>query len=1130
MPRKKNKTATLEAVFKKLISNCLSVEEGNSSSDFQSSLQCNVLNQAYESPAFKMPANARGRPPKLPRACTWCSELRPQLKYVFPTPSTKKEFCSEMCLSEFRKALLKHGLCVYCDNVIRDAVFKCVSESELETSGSAAEESSGPKVTSLLADVNKRLNACSEECQKAWERGQKYVAKPETTELKDSHVKSSVMGTKEKQSIEDTSAHSTGEVSDSSVGLTSPTNGAQTLQGLSVAELHTSRRGRGLSAAALAIIEAAAEFNWPDYLQEENALAAPPKCFKQHRVPPKNDFKVNMKLEALDPRNVTSTCIATVVGTLGPRLRLRLDGSDNKNDFWRLVDCNNEIHPIGHCEENGGMLQPPLGFRMNASSWPMFLLKTLHNAEVSPPDIFKDEPPTPSRNYFEAGMKLEAVDKKNPQLICAATVGAVDGDMIHVTFDGWRGAFDYWCRFDSRDIFPPGWCAMSGHPLQPPGQMWGPPNSRYKARVLNIPASNTSSPTRREANSSGSGGKSSAASSNIISKLNTTVSSTTTTTSSFRSDSSSKAVENGSSASGSSDKSSKKCSAVPDRSSSNVAENGAASTKNSRVEGDGGSKKDSEKSSVLSDAKASPNSSARPLSKLSISSSKDVSISVKDQYEFESSDMEDGGPSPLKHKTNSNFSSKNKVAVPKSSPTKVSSSPKISSSSHSSSTSTSISSNNSIVNSSNGSVANTPSSPHTSPKDSNTVSILPIYNKNKANNNNSISSKILQPDSKSPQKRAEEATKTDTGSSSDAKTKLHVAQPLQSPKQSKAALEKQRPPHGRVAQMSPQSSNAKQQQQQQQQSVTPTSSSPVSTTILPGPKSPNIVVTEPDTSTVAKQSASVSVYVNHGCSAGPYLSGARVREMPVRFGPGSLNRVLREAVQALVDSAQHPAVVAAMLPKGGGKVIIQVNDGESSSTQRLPAVESEVAMWQLLEGLFEELLCCESFFAQQQQRDEQHCTKCARSPPEHLVTEPECRSQQVQHAADQLQQLTQQPSQQLQSSAVSKRANSRDQQDLTNRQQQKKMRTESTSDTEGSDVRPCGDPVDWTVEDVIAYIAAVSPQLACHADLFRRHEIDGKALLLLNSDMMMKYMGLKLGPALKICNLINKIRGKKHIF
>jgi hypothetical protein len=47
--------------------------------------------------------------------------------------------------------------------------------------------------------------------------------------------------------------------------------------------------------------------------------------------------------------------------------------------------------------------------------------------------------------------------------------------------------------------------------------------------------------------------------------------------------------------------------------------------------------------------------------------------------------------------------------------------------------------------------------------------------------------------------------------------------------------------------------------------------------------------------------------------------------------------------------------------------------------------------------------------------------------------------------------------------------------------------------------------------------------------LFFLQEIDGKALLLLNSDMMMKYMGLKLGPALKICNLVNRIKGRRHL-
>lgn len=197
-------------------------------------------------------------------------------------------------------------------------------------------------------------------------------------------------------------------------------------------------------------------------------MPAPPECFKQALHPPKNEFKIGMKLEAVDPRNVNSVCIATVVGVLGSRLRLRLDGSDNKNDFWRLVDSN-EIKEVGNCHKSGGMLQPPLGFRMNASSWPTFLTKTLHDAEKAPVEIFQPEPKTPKRNFFKVGHKLEAVDKKNPQLICCATVAAVKDDEIHVTFDGWRGAFDYWCKYDSRDIFAVGWCAKSCHPMQPPG-------------------------------------------------------------------------------------------------------------------------------------------------------------------------------------------------------------------------------------------------------------------------------------------------------------------------------------------------------------------------------------------------------------------------------------------------------------------------------------------------------------------------------------------------------------------------------------------------------------------------------------------------------------------------------------
>ena len=48
-----------------------------------------------------------------------------------------------------------------------------------------------------------------------------------------------------------------------------------------------------------------------------------------------------------------------------------------------------------------------------------------------------------------------------------------------------------------------------------------------------------------------------------------------------------------------------------------------------------------------------------------------------------------------------------------------------------------------------------------------------------------------------------------------------------------------------------------------------------------------------------------------------------------------------------------------------------------------------------------------------------------------------------------------------------------------------------------------------------------------HPATSRLQEIDGKALLLLRSDMMMKYMGLKLGPALKLCYHIDRLKQGK---
>jgi hypothetical protein len=208
-------------------------------------------------------------------------------------------------------------------------------------------------------------------------------------------------------------------------------------------------------------------------LKRTNSEAAPTSCFCQHPIPPSNDFKVGQKIETVDPRNTSSTCIGTIIEKNGSRLRLRLDGTDDRNDFWLPVDSD-LIHPYEYSAKLGRSIQPPLGFGFELSRWPKFLEKIISNAnenQFASEDSFKKAPQRPARNEFKIGQKLEAVDPKNPHLICPATVVDTKRDKILISFDGWQKSSQFWCSYSSRDIFPVGWCKLAGHTLQFPGDL-----------------------------------------------------------------------------------------------------------------------------------------------------------------------------------------------------------------------------------------------------------------------------------------------------------------------------------------------------------------------------------------------------------------------------------------------------------------------------------------------------------------------------------------------------------------------------------------------------------------------------------------------------------------------------------
>ncbi|NXE33690.1 LMBL3 protein, partial [Ptilorrhoa leucosticta] len=196
---------------------------------------------------------------------------------------------------------------------------------------------------------------------------------------------------------------------------------------------------------------------WASYLEEERAIAVPTKLFKEYQSFPynKNGFKVGMKLEGVDPEHQSIYCVLTVAEVCGYRIRLHFDGYPDCYDFWVNADSS-DIHPVGWCEKTGHKLHPPKGYKEEEFSWPSYLKAC--KAQAAPKSLFENQNATVIPSGFRVGMKLEAVDKKNPTFICVATVTDMVDNRFLVHFDNWDESYDYWCEAASPHIHPVGWC------------------------------------------------------------------------------------------------------------------------------------------------------------------------------------------------------------------------------------------------------------------------------------------------------------------------------------------------------------------------------------------------------------------------------------------------------------------------------------------------------------------------------------------------------------------------------------------------------------------------------------------------------------------------------------------------
>lgn len=91
-------------------------------------------------------------------------------------------------------------------------------------------------------------------------------------------------------------------------------------------------------------------------------------------------FHGGMKLEAIDPLNLSSICVATVMEVLKfGYIMIRIDSYDpvmSGADWFCYHEKSPCIFPVGFCKANNIPLTPPKGYNSHTFNWAYYLRNT----------------------------------------------------------------------------------------------------------------------------------------------------------------------------------------------------------------------------------------------------------------------------------------------------------------------------------------------------------------------------------------------------------------------------------------------------------------------------------------------------------------------------------------------------------------------------------------------------------------------------------------------------------------------------------------------------------------------------------------------------------------------------------
>ncbi|XP_029471548.1 scm-like with four MBT domains protein 2 isoform X2 [Rhinatrema bivittatum] len=217
------------------------------------------------------------------------------------------------------------------------------------------------------------------------------------------------------------------------------------------------------------------DFNWEEYLEETGANAAPHTSFKHVEISLQSSFQPGMKLEVANKSNPETYWVATIITTCGQLLLLRYCGygEDRRADFWCDV-MTADLHPVGWCTQNNKVLMPPDAIKDKCTDWTEFLIHDLTGSRTAPANLL--DGPLRGKNPVDlitVDSLIELQDSQNPFQFWIVSVIENVGGRLRLRYVGLEEAdsCDQWLFYLDCRLRPVGWCQENNYRMDPPSDI-----------------------------------------------------------------------------------------------------------------------------------------------------------------------------------------------------------------------------------------------------------------------------------------------------------------------------------------------------------------------------------------------------------------------------------------------------------------------------------------------------------------------------------------------------------------------------------------------------------------------------------------------------------------------------------